>query len=145
MARNTSSCTFYIDKLNLQLDRKMENLDEEIAGGEKPSSQDPEADPRVANHLRAFARRPPSRQWSISTVKSLDISSNIPKIAVAMDAEDSPWGGMLIPPPIVQFPHALTQPPRCSITLKFGRKPQQRCRSRRARSVPLSVSIIHAG
>ena len=51
-----------------------------------------DADLQVANHQRPLAR-PPSPQWSIATIKSLDISSNIPKI-VAMDAEDSPWGGM---------------------------------------------------
>ena len=42
---------------------------------------------------RAPLRRPLSPQWSITTLRSLDISSNIPKLSTAMDAEDSPWGG----------------------------------------------------
>lgn len=45
------------------------------------------------NHHRASTLRAPSPQWSIATVRSLDISSHIPGIAVGMDAEDSPWGG----------------------------------------------------
>ena len=31
---------------------------------------------------------------STDTLFDLDISSNIPKILLPMDAEDSPWGGM---------------------------------------------------
>ena len=90
------------------------------------------ADLQVANHQRPFAR-PPSPQWSIATVKSLDISSNIPKI-VAMDAEDSPWGGMSFLHRL-QAKSTLTQSSRCSVSLKFWRKPPQRCRTRRTRSV----------
>lgn len=35
-----------------------------------------------------------SDQWSITTLRSLDISGNIPRAPVRMDAEDSPWGGV---------------------------------------------------
>ena len=31
---------------------------------------------------------------SIDSIKSLDVSNNIPRILSPMDAEDSPWGGM---------------------------------------------------
>ena len=54
------------------------------------------ADPHLPNQKHALA--PPSPPWSIATIKSLDISSNIPNIALAMDAEDSPWGGKLFHP-----------------------------------------------
>lgn len=59
------------------------------------ASQGSDGDPHVPNQQIVSTLRPPSPQWSIATVKSLDISSHIPKIAVAMDAEDSPWGGKL--------------------------------------------------
>ena len=52
-----------------------------------------DGDSHVPNHPRASTLRAPSPQWSIATVRSLDISSHIPGIAVEMDAEDSPWGG----------------------------------------------------
>ncbi|KAG7009958.1 vacuolar protein sorting-associated protein vps5 [Physcia stellaris] len=54
--------------------------------------QGTDGDPHVPNQQTVSTLRPSSPQWSIATVKSLDISSHIPKIAVAMDAEDSPWG-----------------------------------------------------
>ena len=59
------------------------------------ASQEIDGDPHVPNQQALSTLPPSSPQWSIATVKSLDISSHIPKIAVAMDAEDSPWGGML--------------------------------------------------
>ena len=34
------------------------------------------------------------RRASIDSIKSLDVSNNIPRILSPMDAEDSPWGGM---------------------------------------------------
>lgn len=34
---------------------------------------------------------------STDTIRSLDISNNIPRIVFSMDAEDSPWGGMYSP------------------------------------------------
>ncbi|MCJ1298355.1 Vacuolar protein sorting-associated protein 5 [Hypocenomyce scalaris] len=46
----------------------------------------------MARPLAANERRPASPQWSIITVRSLDISSNIPSRFSNMDAEDSPWG-----------------------------------------------------
>ena len=52
-----------------------------------------DGDSHVPNHQRVSTLRAPSPQWSIATVRSLDISSHIPGIAVEMDAEDSPWGG----------------------------------------------------
>lgn len=91
-----------------------------------------DANLQVTNHQRPFAR-PPSPQWSIATIKSLDISSNIPKI-LTMDAEDSPWGGMSFLHRI-QAESTLTQSSRCSVSFKFWRKPPQRCRARRTRSV----------
>ena len=36
------------------------------------------------------------RRASTDSNKSLDISNNIPRILSPMDAEDSPWGGMLL-------------------------------------------------
>ena len=66
----------------------------------KQQSQESDADPHGANHQRTFSQRLPSPQWSIATIKSLDISSNIPDLAVAMDAEDSPWGGTSTPVPM---------------------------------------------
>ena len=43
-------------------------------------------------------RRSISPPWSITTVRSLDISFHIPQVAevIGMDAEDSPWGGLWI-------------------------------------------------
>lgn len=37
---------------------------------------------------------PAGPRASLDTLRSLDISHNIPKIVSPMDAEDSPWGGM---------------------------------------------------
>ncbi len=36
----------------------------------------------------------PTPRCSTDTLFNFDISSNIPKILLPMDAEDSPWGGM---------------------------------------------------
>ena len=47
----------------------------------------------------------PSPQWSTTTLKSLDITLNIPSV-IAMDAEDSPWGGLYMLFPFSQFLHA---------------------------------------
>lgn len=41
-------------------------------------------------HARGRARS----SDTTDTLYNLDISSNIPKILLPMDAEDSPWGGM---------------------------------------------------
>ena len=57
-----------------------------------------DGDSHVPNHPRASTLRAPSPQWSIATVRSLDISSHIPGTAFRMDAEDSPWGGTSIMP-----------------------------------------------
>lgn len=43
---------------------------------------------------RKALQPPTSDQWSITTLRSLDISGNILKAPVRMDAEDSPWGGV---------------------------------------------------
>ena len=50
----------------------------------------------MAENLRVLGqtiKRAYSPQWSITSIKSLDISENIPKVVKKMDAEDSPWGG----------------------------------------------------
>ena len=65
----------------------------DISASTSTSTFGPDCDSHVPNHQRASALRAPSPQWSIATVRSLDISSHIPAIAVEMDAEDSPWGG----------------------------------------------------
>ena len=36
----------------------------------------------------------PTPRCSTDTLFNFDISSNIPKLLLPMDAEDSPWGGM---------------------------------------------------
>ena len=36
----------------------------------------------------------PTTRCSTDTLFNFDISSDIPRILVPMDAEDSPWGGM---------------------------------------------------
>ncbi|MCJ1420712.1 Vacuolar protein sorting-associated protein 5 [Xylographa parallela] len=49
----------------------------------------------MAENLRVLGqtiKRAYSPQWSITSIKSLDISENIPKVVKKMDAEDSPWG-----------------------------------------------------
>ena len=43
--------------------------------------------------LQSDKLRASSPHWSTRSVRSLDISSNIPQVAVTMDNEDSPWGG----------------------------------------------------
>lgn len=47
----------------------------------------------LGENLRPPRKGASSPQWSITTIKSLDISSNIPKVVENMEAEDSPWGG----------------------------------------------------
>lgn len=63
------------------------------------SSQELSTEPTLripSNNQIPLALKPPnSPQWSITTLRSLDISSNTSRIAAAvMDAEDSPWGGL---------------------------------------------------
>ena len=35
-----------------------------------------------------------SPRWSITAVKSIDLDADVPSVFAAMDAEDSPWGGL---------------------------------------------------
>lgn len=76
---------------------RLSGVDKLAWAGQKPSAGMPGLDRDPPNHQRASAFRPPSPQWSIATVKSLDISSHIPRIAAAMEAEDSPWVGTFDP------------------------------------------------
>ena len=85
------------------------------------------------------ASHPSSPQWSITAVKSIDISTEIPSILGAMDTEDSPWGGLFQS----SFCH---QPPsdcrcRCPIWVWDGLR-CQRCSGSRARTLRYGLIAI---
>lgn len=62
-----------------------------VGRGGSPSPQTSPASPVIPNSNPN--REPAEPRASIETLCSLDISENIPKIVLPMDAEDSPWGG----------------------------------------------------
>lgn len=64
-----------------------------VTGGQGLASKRADAQSQSSPNRKAL-QPPTSDQWSITTLRSLDISGNIPKAPVRMDAEDSPWGGV---------------------------------------------------
>lgn len=67
---------------------------------------------------------PDMPRCSTDTLRSLDISHNIPNIVLSMDAEDSPWGGMFFNSS--ELPNCkhnkATDYPRCAFAVKLQRK-----------------------
>ena len=59
----------------------------------KESSVEPSKHESLAPQLELADNEPAEPRASIETLCSLDISENIPRIVLPMDAEDSPWGG----------------------------------------------------
>ncbi len=62
-------------------------------GGQGLASKRADAQSPSSPNQKAL-QPPTSDQWSITTLRSLDISGNIPTAPARMDAEDSPWGGL---------------------------------------------------
>lgn len=73
---------------------------------------------------------------STDTLRSLDITHNIPKVIVPMDSEESPWGGLSALGYIL--PNVLSERLicyfRCPLAIKFQRKPHKSWGKRTARS-----------
>lgn len=73
--------------MDLNLDKENVQRDEHKGGYAQPSLNGflaPSSATEEPSTLRA----------SIDSIRSLDVSNNIPRILSPMDAEDSPWGGM---------------------------------------------------
>lgn len=93
----------------------------------------------VSNERRPA--EPASPQWSIITVRSLDISSNIPSRFANMDTEDSPWGGSPAVSAAIYVCSRLTGQTRCALAIQLECQPYQSFRDRRAQYISLTFLV----
>ena len=75
--------------MDLNLDKENVQRDEHKGGYAQPSLNG-----FLAPSSASSTEEPSTLRASIDSIRSLDVSNNIPRILSPMDAEDSPWGGM---------------------------------------------------